>query len=1141
MAIKFIEDCYGSSRSLAVSRFRSSNSPCLVVAPNHCDLDDIASELSFYTNVPLSSIAVFPDLETLPYDTETPSTHILNRRAKVFASLASERKPCIIVTNINAMMMRVSGPKHWLETYKTISVGERIDIDGLVDSLQYIGYKKEPMAIWPGQFSIHPHVIDINAIGHSGPCRLRIEGGVVKSISPFDTLTQRSASSVESVVCMPVREVPASKESTTCFRNRWRDIFEVGYGQPIYDAVSSGEFPAGIEYYLPLFDETEHTIFSYLPDDISVFIFDGAYDEIDKHWKSIEKRYVDVAADKKRFVLPPDIVWMSAELTHKKLNSFDSYYVADIPLEKSDYKFNCFSTGFNKQEDIKQTVQLIKDWDGRATKIITVLSSNNKKGQIKALALMAGRTFSEISSWTEVGKIESTKPTVSVVIADIDQGFYDQDNSVLVVTEKEIFGYSVSEKSADEESDYDNQDVNDFMGIEKGERVVHLKYGVGEFSGLVNMSLHGNDSGVNKDFMKIGYANDANAFVKVESLDQISRYGCIEDSVRPLDLMGSEKWLADLNAATEGIGQTANMLLKIQAERNAKKGIAMDKPGHKYKIFSAEFPFNETVDQKRAIADLIDDLTSVRPMDRIVVGDVGFGKTEVAARAAFIAASNGYQVVLLVPTTLLAQQHYTNFKTRFSSFPEIVIDCMSRFTGDERESLRNIRDGKTHIIIGTHRLIQDDVLYKNLGLIIVDEEHRFGVKQKEKLRSIRANVNLLSMSATPIPRTLSMSLMGMRDVSPLNTAPAKRLSIRTYVNDYNEAQICEAIDREIQRSGQVFFLHNVVESIENRTLELQALMPEVRFEFAHGKMTQEELGHIMARFYARDFDVLVATTIIEIGIDIPNANTMIIERADRMGLAQLHQLRGRVGRSSRQAYCYLLKPVDGSVSEDAEKRLDAMVSSSHLGGGNVVAGQDLEIRGAGNVLGEEQSGHITAIGYALYVRLMERAVELITKGRPVNTHTLLNDSMVLEVNLSGYIPCSYIDDDSVRLSLYKRISTLTKTDQVNKLLDEIEDRFGPAPEETVNLLICAMIRIQMRAIGIDSLIVDDEGGKVEVRKDATISPPSLISYCEQHPQKAKMDSPWSMRFYHSTETREDRLDLVLGIMETLMEIEEQGN
>lgn len=1141
MPIQFIENCHGSSRSLAVSHYRQNGKPSLVVVPNHCDLDDVAMELSFYTGIEASGVHVFPDLETLPYDTETPSSHILNRRAKVFAALASDSPPEIIVTNVNAIMMHVAGPAHWLETHIQLSVGQEIDPSKLQADLEFIGYEKQPMANWPGHFCIHPNVIDIIAIGSSLPSRLRIQNGIIESISSLDVSTQRASGAVESIVCMPVREVPASKEATVCFRTRWRDIFEEGFGQPIYEAVSAGRFPAGIEYYLPLFSKQEYTLFSYLPEDIDVFILDGAYEEIDKHWRSINKRFLDVRLDKKRFVLDPEIVWMTAEATHEKIQSYRSFYIGDVPLENPDASFECFNAQIKRQEDIKQTVQMIRSWDGRAKRIAVTLSSDAKKSQIKALTLMAGRTFVELASWRELENVSVERPSVSVFSASIDEGFYDAKAELLLVTEREIFGYSISEKTdAADAEDLSEQDINDFMGIDEGERIVHLKYGVGEFQGLVNMSLHGVDSGVNREFMKIGYADSANAFVKMESLDQISRYGCIEDNVRPLDAMGSEKWLSDLNAATQGIGKTAGMLLKIQAERNSKRGMVMEKPGHKYNVFAAEFPFNETIDQKRAIADVIADLVSPRPMDRLVVGDVGFGKTEVAARAAFLAAVSGYQVVLLVPTTLLAHQHYVNFKTRFASFPEIVIDTMSRFTEDERTALSNLRNGKTNIVIGTHRLIQSDVEYQNLGLIIIDEEHRFGVVQKEQLRGIRANVNLLSMSATPIPRTLSMSLMGIRDVSPLNTPPAKRLSIRTYVSEYHEGQVCEAIDREMQRSGQVFFLHNVIDTIEARTIEMRALMPDVRFEFAHGKMGQEELGKIMARFYAREFDVLISTTIIEIGIDVPNANTMLIERADRMGLAQLHQLRGRVGRSTRQAYCYLLTPAGESITEDATKRLDAMVSASHLGGGSVLAGHDLEIRGAGEILGEEQSGHIMAIGYALYVRLMERAVELINRGRQVTAATLLNDSMVLEVNLSGFIPADYIDDHSVRLSLYKRISTISKKEQINKLLDEMEDRFGTAPEETLNLLICAILRIQMRDIGIDSLIVDEMGGKVEIRKDATISPPSLIEYCEQNPNAAKMDSPWSMRFYHSTDSREDRIGLVLGIMETLVNIESQS-
>lgn len=446
MQIQMIENCHGSSRSFAVSKLHNPGSPSVVVVPNHCDLDAVAEELSFYTGVNLDAVAVFPDLETLPYDTETPSSHILNRRAKVFAALASEKKPEIIVTNVNAIMMFVSGASHWLDTYIRLNVGDAIDVSKLEEDLQFIGYQREPMVTWPGQFCVHPNVIDINSIGPSGPARLRIEGGVIKSISVFDTNTQRSSVAVGSIVCMPVREVSASKDAVVCFRTRWRDIFEVGYGQPVYDAVSKGEFPAGIEYYLPLFDEQEHSLFTYLPKDIDLFVFDGAYDEIDKHWKAINKRYQDVQMDKKRYVLSPDLVWMTAERTHEMLNSYRAFYVSDVALANSHSSFDCFPSGYSRQADIKQTVQMLKQWDIQAPKILVTLSSSTKKSQIKALALMAGRQFTEIESWNDVFELKNTKPTISVVTANIDEGFFDAKSGLLVITEKEIFGYSVVEK-----------------------------------------------------------------------------------------------------------------------------------------------------------------------------------------------------------------------------------------------------------------------------------------------------------------------------------------------------------------------------------------------------------------------------------------------------------------------------------------------------------------------------------------------------------------------------------------------------------------------------------------------------------------------------------------------------------------------
>ncbi|MDU8351391.1 transcription-repair coupling factor [Pseudomonas syringae pv. actinidiae] len=1132
MSIKFIERCFGSARSLAVSLQMRSGAATLVLVPNNCDLDTFAEELAFYAGVSPEHVLVFPDLETLPYDLESPSNYILDKRAKVFSQLVDITEPLIIVTNVNAVMMRVAGPSHWHDTHVTIEKGQKIDVYALEKSLEKIGYVRQPIVHMPGEFCIHPNVIDIVALGPFDSVRVRTKNGYIDRISRLDVRTQRSGDDIGAVLCMPARENPASAESIRCFRTKFRQTFDQGYGQPIYEDVSKGIFPIGIEYYLPLFEEKPSTLFDYLPSDFKVFVVDSAFEEISRHWKSINRRYQDLQHDHKRLILEPSVVWLTDDDLLSILAEHDSFYVGAGEVQNADFDLGCVQHSVTRQDDTKQTVEMLKQWASDARVIVVSLSSQVKKDQVRMLALMAGRQFKEAASWSVISESAVSKPTLFVIYGHIEEGFYQPESSLLHITEKEIFGYSTFEKTGDVEDD-DSLDPNDFMGIQEGERLVHLKYGIGEFKGTENLDTNS----VGREYLKIGYAESANTYVRMEDLDLVSPYGAIEDKIRPLDVMGTESWLSDLKDASRGIGTTAATLLHIQRERKLMRGLVMDKPSAKYLQFANEFPFDETKDQKRAIRAIEQDLMSVQPMDRLIIGDVGFGKTEIAARAAFFTAVSGYQVAILVPTTLLASQHYEHFKTRFASFPDIQIDMLSSFSENPRRVLEGVKSGRTRIIIGTHALLEEGVKYPSLGLIIIDEEHRFGVAQKSKLSAMRANVNLLSMTATPIPRTLSMSLMGIRDVSNLETPPAKRLSVRTYVSDYDEGMICEAIDREMQRSGQAFFVHNNTSTIEARTQELQALMPEVRFEFAHGKMKEGEMEKIMKRYYSRQFDVLVCTTIIEIGIDVPNANTIIMERADRMGIAQMHQLRGRVGRSARQAYCYLLKPAGEEISEDAEKRLNAMVAASKLGSGSVLANHDLEIRGAGEILGEDQSGHIMAIGYALYVRLLERAVEMVEKGREVTYESLVGDKLSLDVNLSGFIPSGFIADETVRLSIYNRIANITKEEQLDKLIGEIEDRFGDLPEETANLLISAQLRLHMRRIGIENMIVDDEGGRVQISQNAALNPGSLIDYCEANSSKARMDSPYSMRFYHSTVTRNDRIDLVMNIMDTLLNFE----
>ncbi|HET8731619.1 MAG TPA: transcription-repair coupling factor, partial [Moraxellaceae bacterium] len=736
-----------------------------------------------------------------------------------------------------------------------------------------------------------------------------------------------------------------------------------------------------------------------------------------------------------------------------------------------------------------------------------------------------------VSGWDDFLARKDTTPAIAV--GPLEQGLWLQDPPIAVITESQLLGQRVMQSRRRKATSQDVSSelvIRNLSELQPGAPVVHIDHGVGRYQGLVTLEVDNQA----QEFLLLEYADSAKLYVPVSSLQLIARYSGADDDHAPLHRLGTEQWTKARRKAAEQVRDTAAELLNIYARRAARPGHAFSFNESDYALFASGFPFEETADQAAAIIATIADLRAKRPMDRLVCGDVGFGKTEVAMRAAFVAVQDGGQVVVLVPTTLLAQQHYENFRDRFADWP-IKIDVLSRFKSakEQAAALKQLEEGKIDIIIGTHKLLAEDVRFKHLGLIIVDEEHRFGVRHKEALKNMRAEVDMLTLTATPIPRTLNMAFAGMRDLSIIATPPARRLAVKTFVRESHPAVIKEAILRELLRGGQVYYLHNEVESIEKCSQELQALVPEARIGIAHGQMRERELEQVMQQFYHKQFNVLVCTTIVETGIDVPSANTIIMDRADKLGLAQLHQLRGRVGRSHHQAYAYLLTPHQKAMTGDAEKRLEAIAAAGELGAGFALASHDLEIRGAGELLGEEQSGNINTVGFTLYMEMLEQAVKAIRSGKTPNLDQPLAQGTDVNLRISALIPDAYLPDVHNRLMLYKRISNAKDQAELDELQVEMIDRFGLLPEQTKNLFAVTSLKIEAEKLGITKIDASAGGGRLEFGTETKVDPMRLVKMIQTQPRKFRLEGADKLRFIMEMQDPQVRLQRLRDLLQSL--------
>ncbi|WCR43518.1 transcription-repair coupling factor [Stutzerimonas stutzeri] len=1126
----------GAALSLAIAEAASNAKRfTLLLTADSQSAERLQEELAFFA--PELPVLHFPDWETLPYDLFSPHQDIVSQRIATLYQLP-ELSHGVLVVPITTALHRLAPKRFLLGSSLVLDVGQKLDVEQMRLRLEAAGYRCVDTVYEHGEFAVRGALIDLFPMGSALPYRIDLFDDEIETLRTFDPENQRSIDKVESIRLLPAREFPLKKEAVTGFRARFRERFDVDFRRcPIYQDLSTGITPAGIEYYLPLFYEETATLFDYLPEDSQVFSLPGIEQAAEQFWNDVRNRYEERRVDPERPLLPPAELFMPVEDCFARLKLWPRVVASQQDVEQGIGRERFPAQALPElaieskaSEPLGKLRQFLDGFPGRV--LFTAESAGRREVLLELLARLKLRP-QEVEGWD--GFLASEE-RLAIAIAPLDEGLLLDE--VALVAESPLFGQRVMQRRRREKSrDGGDNVIKNLTELREGAPVVHIDHGVGRYQGLVTLEIEGQA----QEFLLLQYADEAKLYVPVASLHLIARYTGSDDALAPLHKLGSETWQKAKRKAAEQVRDVAAELLDIYARRAARQGYAFKDPQVDYETFAAGFPFEETPDQQAAIDAVREDLLSAKPMDRLVCGDVGFGKTEVAMRAAFIAVHGGKQVGVLVPTTLLAQQHYNSFRDRFADWP-VRVEVMSRFKSakEVQNAITELAEGKIDILIGTHKLLQDDVKFSNLGLVIIDEEHRFGVRQKERLKALRSEVDILTLTATPIPRTLNMSIAGMRDLSIIATPPARRLSVRTFVMEANNPTIKEALLRELLRGGQVYYLHNDVKTIEKCAADLQALVPEARIAIGHGQMRERDLEQVMSDFYHKRFNVLVASTIIETGIDVPSANTIIIERADKFGLAQLHQLRGRVGRSHHQAYAYLLTPPRKAMTDDAQKRLEAIANAQDLGAGFVLATHDLEIRGAGELLGEGQSGQIQAVGFTLYMEMLERAVKAIRKGEQPNLEQPLGGGPEINLRLPALIPEDYLPDVHARLILYKRIANAADEDGLKELQVEMIDRFGLLPEPTKNLVRLTLLKLQAEKLGITKIDAGPQGGRIEFSADTSVDPMVLIKLIQSQPNRYKFEGATLFKFQVPMERPEERFNTLEALLERLAP-NEQGS
>ncbi len=1107
---------YGSSDALLISEFAKQHDGLQVVVTENMN-QALRTETAlrfFLGDSDTYPILSFPDWETLPYDVFSPHQDIISQRLETLYRLPQTTQG-ILILPISMLMQRVP-PKGFLNSNSLmVDIGDDINLQRMRQQLESCAYICVPQVMEHGEFAVRGSILDLFPTGAKYPVRIDLFDQEVESIRIFDPETQRTIDNIDNIRLMPAREFPMTKEAISTFRLNWREIFEGDPSQiQIYRDVSTGVTPNGIEYYLPLFFEETNHLFHYIPKS-ALFIFQGDIAEAtEQSWNDIHHRYEQRRHDAHRPILPPEKLYLNSEKLFEQLRSYQQIQIQAHELDTTRANQQPFQ---NIDSYKAPELSIIQRHDNQPAALYPFLSQQSGKVLIAAetegrremiLEMLRDHDLfpTKVDSWQHF--LNSTS-AFNICITSLDEGLCLHNPELTLISESQLFGERVQQRRRRKAASKDNDAIiKNLTELSIGSPVVHQELGVGRYLGLQKLQVGNIDS----EFLTLEYAGGDKLYIPVASLHLISRYTGSSPEKAPLHKLGTDQWDKARRKAAQKVRDVAAELLEVFAQREASRGHVFHFNAGEYQQFSDAFPFEETPDQQSAIENVVNDMEDERPMDRVVCGDVGFGKTEVAMRAAFVAVNDGKQVSVLVPTTLLAQQHYKNFCDRFSDWP-IRVEALSRFNNKKKTDaiVADLASGKVDIVIGTHKLLSDSIKYDNLGLMIVDEEHRFGVRQKEKIKRVATNVDLLTLTATPIPRTLNMSLAGLRDLSIIATPPAHRLAVKTFVSQWDNTTLKEACQREIKRGGQVYILHNDVSSIERIAREISELVPEAEVEVAHGQMPEKQLESIMFDFYHRRFNVLVATTIIESGIDVPTANTIVINRADKLGLAQLHQLRGRVGRSHHRAYCYLFVPPVNLMSDDAKKRIDAIESLEELGAGFMIASHDLEIRGAGELLGEEQSGQIHQIGFSLYSEMLEKAVKALKNNEEPQLDRPLDHGAEVEMHIPALIPDDYLPDVHHRLTLYKRIASSNDDEELRDLQVEMIDRFGLLPDPLKNLIRVTELKLKANPLGIKKIDLSTKGGRILFNAQPNIDPMKMIQLIQKEPKSYKLDGENKLR------------------------------
>ncbi|WP_447512068.1 transcription-repair coupling factor [Acinetobacter pittii] len=1129
---RWVGSLLGSSAALLFKEIAVQHSSLLVVvARNNQHVAQLESELEFYGIKP----TIFPDWEILPYDRLSPHQDIVSERLAILSNMPQQG---VLLISASTLAQRVA-PYSWvLGEHFDIRVGQKFDLEQQKLRLVQAGYHLVDTVYDHGEFALRGSIMDIFASGQDAPIRIDLFDDEIDTLKFFDPETQRTTTTLRSFTVLPAKEFPL-KEARSIFRDRYSELFPTANPKknPIYQDVLDGIASPGIEFYLPLFFDKTHmqsqsTLTTYFPKNCIVITNNDIDIDLTSFWKEVFRRYEDRRHNADQPILPPDELFIAPNNLLSALNQFPRMLVSAEAVEEKAGALNLKVEQPPKlpvDPKKEKPFAVVKKYIDEANHPVLLVAES--AGRRESLRDGLRASLGDIPSVDSFEQFQKSQFAIAITNAPLDRGLLLTDE-LSVISENQLYEHRVVQRRRKRQQEVSEEFlIRSLTELSIGAPVVHIDHGVGRYAGLITLAIEGQDY----EFLQLDYAEEAKVYVPVTNLHLISRYSGGDPDLAPLHKIGTDAWSKAKRKALEQIHDVTAELLHIQARRQSKPGFGFEVDQSLYMQFASGFAYEETLDQANAIEATLYDMQQAKPMDRLVCGDVGFGKTEVAMRAAFVAVQNGKQVAVLVPTTLLAQQHYESFKDRFADWP-VRIEVLSRF-GSNKTHTKNIEDlaeGKVDIVVGTHKLLQENVQFKDLGLMVVDEEHRFGVRDKERIKALRADVDMLTLTATPIPRTLNMAFSGMRDLSIIATPPARRLAVKTFVQEHTEASIKEAILRELLRGGQVYFLHNEVDTIERAAENIRVLVPEARVAVAHGQMRERELEQVMQQFYHKEYNVLVCSTIIETGIDVPNANTILIERADKLGLAQLHQLRGRVGRSHHQAYAYLLVPSIKHLKGDAEKRLDAIQRASTLGAGFMLATEDLEIRGAGELLGEQQSGSMQAIGYSLYMEMLEKATKAIQQGKTPNFDAPLSLTAEINLHIPALIPDEYLGDVHQRLLFYKRISNTDTQEKLDNIRMELIDRFGVPPQSVKHLFSVHQIRLKAEQLGITKIDINTQGGNIEFSPDTPVQAITIIQLMQKHPTYYRMEGGQRLKVMVQLEEQEKRIQFINDLLAKLL-------